>query len=122
MLATSNQQLQQNTEELKQNAEKVGLRFKANKCEVMSTQGNNLDIKIYNETVKSTNSFTYLGSKINNEGRSNEDIRMRIGKVNAAFGQMSNFMRSKIIHNKTKLKIYKATIIPVLLKAQRHGK
>ena len=115
MLATSNQQLQQSTEELKQNAEKVGLRFNAKKCEVMSTQGNNLDIKLDNETVKNTNSFTYLGSKINNEGRSSEDIRVRIGKANAAFGQMSNFMRSKGVQNKTKLKIYNATIVPVLL-------
>ena len=114
LISTSNEQLQQCTE-LKQNAEKVGLRFNNKKCEVMSSPCENVELKIGNELIKTTDAFTYLGSKINNLGNANDEIRTRIGKANAAFSRMSKIFRSKHISIPTKIKIYNATTIPILL-------
>ena len=69
LIDTSKERLQSCTEELMKRANQVGLRFNAKKCESMSTAGDTADIKIDDVNVKQTDSFTYLGSKISNEGR-----------------------------------------------------
>ena len=80
-----------------------------------STLNRNLEIKIGNEEVKKTEAFTYLGSKITECGKSSEEIRCRIGKAGAAFGNLDKIMRAKNINLTTKLNIYNATVLSILL-------
>ena len=89
LLESSIKQLQACTDELKSYAEKVGLRFNARKCEVMGTLVSDEQITIDQDVVKTTDAFTYLGSKISKDGNCTEEIKTRIGKAGAAFGRMN---------------------------------
>lgn len=115
LLDSNENKLQECTNNLKNNAEKVGLRFNAKKCEVMSTLDANLKIKIDSEEVKKTEAFTYLGSKITECGKSTEEIKCRIGKAGAAFGSLNKIMRARNINLRTKMGIYNATVLSILL-------
>ena len=81
----------------------------------MSTLNTNININIENEEEKKTEAFTYLGSKITECGRSTEEIRCRIGKAGAAFGSLNKIMRAKNINLPTKMNIYNATVLSILL-------
>ena len=100
---------------MKETAEGIGLRFNNKKCEAMCSPDSNIDIEIDGTKIKVTDTFCYLGSTINKHGNATDDIRTRIGKANTAFGKIEKIMRSKQLNLKTKLKIYNATTIPVLL-------
>ena len=115
LISSSNAQLQKCSDELRQNSEKVGLRFNIKKCETMGTLGNIGNIEIGNEIVKDVENFTYLGSIISNNGQASNEIKSRLGKAGAAFGKMHKIWSSKQINLKTKLNIYHATITSILL-------
>ena len=115
LMDVSNEKLQSSTNELKDMAEKIGLRFNVKKCEAMSTVGTEPHIKIDTQPVKAITSFTYLGSKINNTGNAQDEIRVRIGKAGAAFGKIEHILKSKNMSLKTKLNLYSATVLSVLL-------
>ena len=115
LLDSNENKLQECTNNLKNNAEKVGLRFNVKKCEVMSTLDTNPKIKIENEEVKKTEAFTYLGSKITECGKSTDEIKCRIGKAGSAFGSLNKIMRARNINLRTKMNIYNATVLSILL-------
>ena len=112
---TDNEKLQKNTNELRSIAEKVGLRFNNAKCESMATLNNDSHIFIDNSQVKVTNTFTYLGSKISNTGISNDEIKVRIGKAGTAFGKLKSIFNTKHISTKTKINLYNALVLSILL-------
>ena len=62
------------------------------------------------------NKFTYLGSTLSRNVRSDDEVVLRIAKASAAFGNL----REKVweregLSTQTKLKVYKAVILPSLL-------
>ena len=107
--------LQSCTNDLVSQAQRVGLRLNAKKCEVMSNMEIAMDLKINNETVKNTHYFTYLGSKINDRGDVKEEIRVRLGKANSAFGRLTKVLKSKEMALNTKISIYSTIVLPILL-------
>ena len=115
MICNSNEGLQKCTDGLKATSEAVGLRFNNKKCEVMSNNSVDANIKLEQEAVKVSNSFTYLGSKIVSNGSTTCEIKVRIGKANAQFGKLTNIFKSKHLNTQTKLRIYNATIVPIVL-------
>ena len=74
-----------------------------------------MDLKINDETVKNTHYFTYLGSKINDRGDVKEEIRVRLGKANSAFGRLTKVLKSKEMTLNTKVTIYLTIVLPILL-------
>ena len=66
------------------------------------------------EIVEAVNHFRYLGSEVMSSGRLDEELRTRIGRASATFGQLFKIWRSKI-SLKTKLRIYNAVVISTLL-------
>ena len=60
--------------------------------------------------------FTYLGSVISADTKLDKDIDNRLAKAYKSFGSLSSRVwRNKHLRKTTKLKVYKAVIIPTLL-------
>ena len=67
------------------------------------------------EELEDVDTFTYLGSTINKEGGVEEDVRQRIQKARQAFWGLGNVWASKIIREKTKIRIFNSNVKAVLL-------
>ena len=53
----------------------------------------------------------YLGSIVTNSGRSEKDIKTRIGKANAVFGRLNNVWKNKRLCIRTKIRLYEALVL-----------
>ena len=71
-------------------------------------------INLDGEFVEAVNHFRHLGSEVMSSSRLNEELRTRIGRASATFGQLFKIWRGKI-SLKTKLCIFNAVIISTLL-------
>ena len=70
-----------------------------------NTQKNH-PITLNEEPLEETDSFTYLGSTINKNGGTEEDVKARIQKARVAFIMLRKIWRAKHININTKLKIF----------------
>ena len=75
-------------------------------------------IFVNDEPLKATDSFTYLGSTLSREANIDVEVNNRLSKANSAFGRL----RKKVwdrrgISQETKLKVYMAVVLTVLLYA-----
>ena len=59
--------------------------------------------------------FVYLGGTITEDGRCTKDIKRRIGLACAMFGRLSKMWKTDSISTRTKMKLYGALVMPVLL-------
>jgi len=66
------------------------------------------------DNVDAVQSFTYLGVELNTRGSEESEIQHRIISTNKAYFALSHIFRSKIIHRKSKTRIYKTIIRPIL--------
>ena len=75
-------------------------------------------IRVCGEDIEVTPSFTYLGSAVHNSGGSNQEVQRRLG---IAYGVMdsidASIWRCRYLSRKTKLRIFKSLVLPVLLYA-----
>ena len=90
--------------------------------------------KQYNEPagqkLKVVDKFTYLGSTLSTAVHIDDEVTARIAKASVAFGRLrANVWERNGIKLDTKLKVYKAVVLPTLLYAcetwtvyQRHAK
>ncbi|VDP61804.1 unnamed protein product [Schistosoma mattheei] len=60
-------------------------------------------------------SFTYLGSIIDEQGGSDADVKVRIGKARASSLQLKNIWNSKQLSTNIKVRIFNTNIKAVLL-------
>ncbi|VDP40683.1 unnamed protein product [Schistosoma mattheei] len=60
-------------------------------------------------------SFTYLGSIIDEQGGSDADVKAKIGKARAAFIQLENIWNSKQLSTNIKVRIFNTNVNIVLL-------
>lgn len=116
LLSTTKNQIQQKTNRLVNNSQKVGLRTNREKCKIIRINTTNSDrITINEEPVEEVNKFEYLGAVVSDEGGGTQDINNRINKARTAFHRLKNIWGSNNIRQKTKLKLFKTLVIPVLL-------
>ena len=99
---------------LERAGEEVGLAISVSKTTTLGFGGTEPVINLDGEIVEAVNHFRYLGSEVMSSGRLDEELRTRIGRVSATFGQLFKIWRSKI-SLKTKLRIYNAVVISILL-------
>ena len=59
--------------------------------------------------------FVYLGSSINTDGRSTQEIHHRIGMVSGVMGRLSNVWQQSRLSLATKLRVYNSLVLSVLL-------
>ena len=87
-------------------------------------------ITVEDAALKVTNVFTYLGSKIANDGQLDTEINCRIAKASASFGKLhSRVWSSHDLKLNTKVEVYNVVVLSTLLYAaetwtlyQRHIK
>lgn len=73
-------------------------------------------IKVYSEKLKVVNRFTYLGSTLSQNITVDDEVNTRISKASSTFGRLyTNVWHRSGISLKTRLKVYRAVVIPVLL-------
>ncbi|VDP85704.1 unnamed protein product [Schistosoma mattheei] len=74
----------------------VGLSKHKGKTKVLKFKAENSNpVTLDVETLEDVESFTYLGSSIDEQGGSDADVKARIGKARFAFLQMKNNMERK---------------------------
>ncbi|VDP81394.1 unnamed protein product [Schistosoma mattheei] len=67
------------------------------------------------EALEQVESFTYLGSIMDERGMSDADIKSRIGKARTSFLQLKNIWNSKELSNNIKVTIFNTNVKTVLL-------
>ena len=112
-----------------------GLTISTKKTEVLyqpspGTSYKEPHVKVGDTELNAVASFTYLGSTIARNCTIDNEVDSRIAKASAAFGRLRhNVWDRKGIREDTKLKVYRAIVLPTLLYAcetwtvyQRHAK
>src|SRR6218665_2038385 len=81
----------------------------------LGKQHEELQVRLGTEVLEQVARFVYLGGLITEDGRCEEDVKQRISLACAAFGGLGNMWREKSISIATKMKLYYALVVPVLL-------
>ncbi|VDP60077.1 unnamed protein product [Schistosoma curassoni] len=95
----------------------VGLKIHKGKTKVLkyNTEDTN-PITLHGETLEDVESFTYLvSSTIHEQGGSDADVKVRIGKAMAASLQLNNIWNSKQLSTNIKVRIFNTNVKAVLL-------
>lgn len=97
----------------------MGLTINEDKTKFMeipsSTAIYNIPFCINGHAFERVNEFKYLGTIINDQNKLRAEINTRIKSANKCFFALKKQFRSKFISRKTKLRVYKTLILPVLL-------
>lgn len=116
LISKTTQQMQAKLNSLQEESQKAGLKINKEKTKVLNT---NLtianDLRIAGDPIEVVREFVYLGSIVSGEGGSLVDVQHRINKARASFSTMRSVWRARNISELTKLKIFNATVKPVLL-------
>lgn len=104
-------------EEIIYEGNKIGLQINESKTKMMrcgKKKGEN-KIKIGEHEFIEVDKYNYLGVMITNTGDRETEIKEKIFAANKAYHIHKNLLKSKIISKRTKMKIYKTLIRPLLL-------
>ena len=75
----------------------------------------NETVQVAKQDIKDDESFVYLGAHVSMSGGTEEDIKARLGKARPAYNKLGKIWKNGQLTNKTKIKIFKCTVISVLL-------
>ncbi|VDO69443.1 unnamed protein product [Schistosoma curassoni] len=90
----------------------VGLSIHKEKIKVLKYDWENINpITLSGETLEDVESFTYLGSIIDEQGGSDADVKARAGKGMTAFLQLKNICNSKQRSTNIKVRIFNSTVL-----------
>ncbi|XP_071136896.1 uncharacterized protein [Mytilus edulis] len=107
LLSHTHHHLQEKTNRLNTFASQVGLKISQTKTEVMTLNINNsTPILVDGKDLPITETFTYLGSTIRNDGGAGNDIMNRLNKARNILRSLNNVLKSSQYSKKTKLKLY----------------
>ncbi|VDP45385.1 unnamed protein product [Schistosoma mattheei] len=96
ILSHTHEQMQIKTASVAAVSASVGLRIHKGKTKVLKFKTKNSSpITLDGETLEDVESFTDLGSVIDEQGGSDADVKARIGKTMVAFLQLKNIWNSK---------------------------
>ncbi|VDP63251.1 unnamed protein product, partial [Schistosoma curassoni] len=104
LLSHAHEQMQMKTANVAAVSASVGLSIYKGKTKVLKFKAENSNpITLDGETLEDVESFTYLGSIIDEQGGSDANVKARIGKARAAFLQLKNIWNLKQLSTNTKL-------------------
>jgi len=110
--------LKRTTEILIAAAKKIGLIIIENKTKFMCvSRREHLQnaITVKDLLFERVQNFKYLGVNINSQGDSHEEIHRRIAAGNKCYFSLVQLFRSKILSRKTKIRLYKTLLRPIVL-------
>nr|VZI15126.1 unnamed protein product [Spirometra erinaceieuropaei] len=77
---------------------------------------NGPQISVNGTQLRMVDNFTYLGSTLSRSTKIDDEVARQISKASQAFGHLQNTVRDRHgLHLNTKLKMYKAVILPTLM-------
>ena len=125
VLDNSEEGLQETTDLLCMYGAQGGLRINGKKTEAMVigkatsqrpyTKEATVNITVEDTPVQQVSDFTYLGTIISSDGTIDRELSARIQKASGAFNQLSNIWKNRNIQSYTKIRIYKAAVLTILL-------
>ena len=116
LISSMQRHVQLKTNRLVENAERAGLRVNVGKCKVMRVNArNNEAITVNGVALEDVEKFTYLGATVCKQGGGEEDIKARLGKARGAFVKLNRVWSSSSVSRKTKIRLYKTLVKPVLM-------
>jgi predicted ABC-class ATPase len=72
-------------------------------------------VRIDNSTFERVEEFKYFGTNLTNQNSIAEEIKSRLRSGNACYYSVQNLLSSKLLSKNLKVKIYRTTILPVVL-------
>ena len=133
--ANTEAKMQRAMDQVSQSCDNYDLTISTKKTEVVHQPApgkpyNEPTITVNGQKLKVVDKFTYLGSTLSRAVHIDDEITARIAKASVAFGSLrANVWERNGIKLDTKLKVYKAVVLPTLLYAcetwtvyQRHAK
>ena len=116
LLSHNQQQMQNKTTSLASHASQVGLQIHSNKTKILKINASSREaVKLGDSNLEEVETFTYLGSVINQQGGTDADVKTRIGKARAAFIALKNIWRSNLITSRTKIRLFNSNVKSALL-------
>ena len=104
------------TETLNAEGKKMGLNINTQKSKIMKLMTDDeSSVTVDGHNLERVERFAYLGSTICEDGDVRSEVRTRIGKASSAFNSMKNVWSSTGVTQKTKIKLFNAIVMSVLL-------
>ena len=114
LVADTEEKLQRLVNRLQEACNRKGLKINVNKTEVMGiSKGDQrlpVNISLENKQINQVSSYTYLGSKITDDGRSDGEIRRRIGIAKTAYGRLKKILSNVRMNIEARLRIMKCYV------------
>ncbi|KAK7095931.1 hypothetical protein V1264_005285 [Littorina saxatilis] len=116
LLSHNQQQMQEKTDILTATSSQVGLNIHKDKTKILKINTTSKEpITLSGSPLEEVQSFTYLGSIIDQQGGTDADVKARIGKARAAFIQLKNIWNSRQLSLTTKIRLFNSNVKSVLL-------
>ena len=114
MYAESEEELKSLLMKVKEESEKVDLKFNIQKTKIM-TSGPITSREIDGETVETVSDFIFLGSKITADGDCSHEIKRRLLLGRKSMTNLDSILKSRDITLPTKVHLVKAMVFPVVM-------
>ncbi|VDP56638.1 unnamed protein product [Schistosoma curassoni] len=116
VLSYTHKKMQMKTTSVATTSVSIGLNIHEGKTKILkdNTEDSNR-ITLDGEALECVEFFTYAGSIIDEQGRSDTDVKVRVGEARAAFLQSKNIWNSKQLSSNTKVTIFNTNVKTVLL-------
>ena len=113
-MAESEEELKSLLMKVKEESEKVGLKFNMQKTKIMASSPIT-SWQIDGETVETVADFIILGSKITADGDCSHKIKRRLLLGRKGMTNLDSILKSRDITLSTKIHLVKATVFPVVM-------
>ena len=116
LLSSTKQQIQDKTTRLNEEARRVGLKIDKEKTKAMRINARNQEKIIINgQDIEDVDEFVYLGAKVCKERGGMKDFEEQVIESQRCLSKLTKIWISNNILRKTKLKLYKTLVLPVLI-------
>ena len=114
LMTESKEELKSLLMKVKEESEKVGLKFNILKTKIMAS-GPIISWQIGGETVETVTEFIFWGSKITADGDCSHEIKRCVLLGRKAMTNLDSILKSRDITLSTKVCLVKATVFPVVM-------
>ena len=113
-MAESEEKLKSLLMKVKEESEKVALKFNIQKTKIMAS-GPITSWEVNGETVEAVSDFILLGSKITADGDCSHEIKRRLLLGRKVMTNLDSVLKSRDITLSTKIRLVKAMVFPVVM-------
>ena len=116
LLSSTRQHIQTKTDKLAREAERVGLKVNVDKCKPLRINSRSNDVvEVNGRGIEDVDRFVYLEATVSKEGGGTEHIQKRVVKARGVFLRLKMIWSSHSISRRTKVRLYKTLVKPVLI-------